>query len=136
MSLLEKKYKALDFFKLSKEYLYGSKESLKVGLARLAVYTGYHSLELSLRGLLILKKERLPRSSIGILNSFWKLYPEAKKLPKTSMRNLYWAFNKSKEATGRFDVEIKRKDGINVIKIASFLQKSLGEKIKVFEGQQ
>lgn len=138
MTLLEEKYKdkkrirkAEESFQISREYLETSRRIEKLLLDhRMAVYTGFHALNLCLRSLILLKGERIPRSNIRIIGSFGNLYAKSGEVPKRLLKDFSWALIRGNEATSCLKAEIKKEDAQKMIKLGKQMQKIVGTKLK------
>ena len=138
MTVLRKKYKgnrkskiAEEYFQISQEYLDTARRIQKLfSDHRMAVYPGFHALNLCLRSLILLKGKRIPRSNIGIISSVGNLYAKSKEVSKELLKGFHWALIRGDEATSSLRAEIKREDAQKMIKLGKEMQKILAAELK------
>lgn len=138
MTLLEKKYKdnrkirkAEEYFQISREYLETSKRIEKLFLDhRMAVYTGFHALNLCVCSLILLKGKRIPRSNTRINSCFGNSYAKSGEASKGLLKDFYWALNKGDEVTNRLNAQINKEDAQKMIRLGKQMQNALGSKLK------
>jgi len=144
MTLLEEKHrekkrirKAEEYFQISQEYLDTAGRIQKLfSDHRMAVYTGFHALNLCLRSLILLKGKRIPRSNIGIISSVGNLYAKSKEVSKELLKGFHWALIRGDEATSSLRAEIKREDAQKMIRLGKQTQKVLDIKLKGIKGKE
>lgn len=73
---------------LAAEYLEGARELVQKGRYRLAVDLAYNAAELAVKGLVLLKAERLPKTHGGLVGRFGELYVRTGELPADVGRRL------------------------------------------------
>jgi len=75
-------------WELAAEYLEGARELAERGRYRLAVDAAYNAAELVVKGLVLRKAERLPRTHGGLVGHFGELYVRSGELPAEIGRRL------------------------------------------------
>jgi len=112
---------AQNFLRLAEEYLVLAHYDLEGEQFRGAVDAGYNAAELCVKGLLILKLTRLPRTHGGIVQKFGELYVQARLVATEVGRDLNQTLQFRNDA--RYDVhaETTREKAEKVIRLAETL---------------
>jgi uncharacterized protein (UPF0332 family) len=117
--------------RLAEEYLELARYDLKGKQFRGAVDAGYNAAELCVKGLLILKLKRLPRTHGGIVQKFGELYIQTGLVAREVGRDLNQALQFRNDARYDFHAEITREKAEEVIKLAELLVGVLREAMGV-----
>lgn len=107
--------------RLAEEYLELARYDLEGKQFRGAVDAGYNAAELCVKGLLIVKLERLPRTHGGIVQKFGEFYAQTGLVAKEVGRGLNHALQFRNDARYDFHAEITREKAEEVIKLAETL---------------
>src|SRR5712692_4070260 len=117
--------------RLAEEYLELARYDLTGKQLRGAADAGYNAAELCVKGLLIVKLERLPRTHGGIVQKFGEFYVQAGLVAKEAGRGLNQALQFRNDARYDFHAEITKEKAEEVIKLAETLVGVLREVVGV-----
>lgn len=115
--------------RLAEEYLELARYDLVGKQLRGAADAGYNAAELCVKGLLIIKMERLPRTHGGIVQKFGELYVQTGLVAKEVGRSLNQALQFRNDARYDFHAEITKEKAEEVLKLAETLVGVLREKV-------
>ena len=124
-----KRGEAGEFLELADQYYRESHSNLDLGNYRLLVDGAYNSVELCLKGFLILQGEDIPRRHTTIVQQFSRLYIKTGKLPREIGRKINLGLRLRNQARYERHREITKEDAGTMLGLAKELLQALEDKL-------
>jgi len=115
------KKEAQGYLDLAKVYLEGAKRNFKIKDYRITADAGYNSAELCAKGLILLKKNSIPKSHGGVVGEFGKLYIKTGLLATKIGRQFNSALEIRNKARYDFHSQITREIANDILNLAKYL---------------
>lgn len=124
-----RKEEAVGYLDLAKEYLNLAKYNLSGGYYRGVVDAAYNSIELCVKGFLLLKLDSIPTSHGGVVQKFGQLYVKTKIISDEIGRGLRHSLRLRNSARYEPHARIVKEDAEKLMDLANSLLKLLGQEL-------